>query len=342
MKTFKEFLIEEEDRGVTPMVNAIIAGFIPFGQGMWERITGKEPIEYYGMHVTGLEGIEKIGNKIQGTKKQLPVTTKPDAEIINLMNSGGILTSGGYFAIVKGTLVAQFEQDVNSFRDEQGRRWVDVTKVPVFASHFDWSMDVLEIQDNIYSEVIESQDGNPSNQNKYGGYEGYLKSFPFEEYDIEPTSQKEYIRTEDVKNFPEIFTLAMGASGKEKAAAISMYIDSVESLLKSDKYRVKLEDLFKNVGGSHKWDEMFLVDVEVIKVLADEESYDDYMDELFPDKKSEKSWMRKNKFSRAKLEFYRTNDNKKQILEDELRKIEKLNNRIKLNLNKKFDFPVEY
>ena len=342
MKTFKEFLIEEEDRGVTPMVNAIIAGFIPFGQGMWERITGKEPIEYYGMHVTGLEGIEKIGNKIQGTKKQLPVTTKPDAEIINLMNSGGILTSGGYFAIVKGTLVAQFEQDVNSFRDEQGRRWVDVTKVPVFASHFDWSMDVLEIQDNIYSEVIESQDGNPSNQNKYGGYEGYLKSFPFEEYDIEPTSQKEYIRSEDVKNFPEIFTLAMGASGKEKAAAISMYIDSVESLLKSDKYRVKLEDLFKNVGGSHKWDEMFLVDVEVIKVLADEESYDDYMEELFYNEKTAKAWLKGLKMGKAKVQLYATNDNKKRIIEDELVKIEKLNNRIKLNLNKKFDFPVEY
>ena len=56
MKTYKQFILEATDHGVTPIARAVIAGFIPFGQTMWERITGKVPIRMYGMHVTGLDG----------------------------------------------------------------------------------------------------------------------------------------------------------------------------------------------------------------------------------------------------------------------------------------------
>ena len=297
MKTYKQFILEATDRGVTPMVNAIIAGFIPFGKDMWERITGKVPIRMYGMHVTNLEGAEKIGKKLQGTRKQLPVTTKPDAEFIDIADSGGLLTSGGYIMIVEGEVVANFDRDVNSFRDEQGRRWVDVGKVPGFASHVEWVKDVMKLQDDITEKI------------------------------------------DDDIGFNKIL---IDGEGKQKAAAIRMYIDGVESLLKSDKYRLNLEDLFKNSTGHNTWNEMLVSDFDVIKVLVDEEPYDDEMEPVFYNRQSAQKWLNKNNMGGAKIQFYVEGDTKKKYITDELFKIEKLNGRIVLNLNKKFNFPVEY
>tara|TARA_Y100000361_G_scaffold41591_1_gene35664 strand:- start:2791 stop:3675 length:885 start_codon:yes stop_codon:yes gene_type:complete len=294
MKTFKEFL--SEDSGVTPIARAVIAGFIPFGQTMWERITGKVPIRMYGMHVTNQDGAEKIGKTLQKSKKQLPVTTKPDAEFVDIANSGGLLTSGGYIMIVEGDVVADFDRDVNSFRDEQGRRWVDVSKVPGFTSHIDWVNDVMELQDDITEKI------------------------------------------DDDIGFNQIFT---EGTGKQKAAAIRMYIDGVESLL-SNKYRINLEDLFKNSSGNNTWNEILMSNIEVVKVLADEEPYDDMMEPVFYNRQSAQKWLKKNKMGGAKIQFYVEGDTKKRYIEEELFKIEKLNGRITLNLNKKFNFPVEY
>lgn len=297
MKTYKQFILEATDHGVTPIARAVIAGFIPFGQTMWERITGKVPIRMYGMHITGLDGAEKIGKTLQKSKKQLPVTTKPDSEFIDIANSGGLLTSGGYIMIVEGDVVANFDRDVNSFRDEQGRRWVDVGKVPGFTSHIDWVKDVMELQDDISFKVLTY---------KY--------------------------------SFNEIFTKG---SGKQKSQAISMYIDGVESLL-SNKYRINLEDLFKNSSGNNTWNEILMSNIEVIKVLADEEPYDDMMEPVFYNRQSAQKWLKKNKMGGAKIQFYVEGDTKKKYITEELFKIEKLNGRITLNLNKKFNFPVEY
>ena len=299
MKTFRNFLVEEDntDRGITPIARAVIAGFIPFGQTMWERITGKIPIRMYGMHVTSQEGAETIGKRLQGSKKQLPVTTKPDAEFIDIATSGGILTSGGYIMIVEGDVVADFDRDVNSFRDEQGRRWVDIGKVPGFTSHIDWVKDVMELQDDISFKILTY---------KY--------------------------------SFNEIFTKG---TGKQKSQAISLYIDGVESLL-SNKYRINLEDLFKNSSGNNTWNEILMSDVEVIKVIADEEPYDDMMEPVFYNFQSAQKWLKKNKMGGAEIQFYGDDNIKKKYIEDELFKIQKLNGRITLNLNKKFNFPVEY
>ena len=301
MKTFLEHLNEEDntDRGITPIVRAVIAGFIPFGKDMWERITGKVPVRMYGMHITGLEGAEKIGKKLQGTRKQLPVTTRPDAEFIDIANSGGLLTSGGYIMIVEGEVVANFDRDVNSFRDEQGRRWVDVSKVPGFTSYLEWTKDILKLQNSILDKVSD----------------GHLKGFN------------------------SIFT---DGSGQQKGAAIGMYIDGVESLLKGDKYRLNLEDLFKNSSGNNTWNEVLMTDFDVIKVLADEEPYDDMMEPVFYNRQSAQKWLNKNNMGGAKIQFYVEGDTKKRYIEEELFKIEKLNGRIVLNLNKKFNFPVEY
>ena len=297
MKTYKQFILEATDHGVTPIARAVIAGFIPFGQTMWERITGKVPIRMYGIHITGLDGAEKIVKTLQKSKKQLPVTTKPDSEFIDIANSGGLLTSGGYIMIVEGDVVANFDRDVNSFRDEQGRRWVDVGKVPGFTSHIDWVKDVMELQDDISFKVLTY---------KY--------------------------------SFNEIFTKG---SGKQKSQAISMYIDGVESLL-SNKYRINLEDLFKNSSGNNTWNEILMSNIEVIKVLADEEPYDDMMEPVFYNRQSAQKWLKKNKMGGAKIQFYVEGDTKKKYITEELFKIEKLNGRITLNLNKKFNFPVEY
>ncbi len=66
------------------------------------------------------------------------------------------------------------------------------------------------------------------------------------------------------------------------------------------------------------------------------------MEPVFYNRQSAQKWLKKNKMGGAKIQFYVEGDTKKRYIEEELFKIEKLNGRITLNLNKKFNFPVEY
>ena len=342
MIRFKEFLTEGSDSKVAELV---IGNFIPFSAKMWNRITGKKAIEMYGMHVTDLEGLNTIVKRIEGTKKQLPVMTNPASEWKkNFALGQGVLTEGGVFVVVRGKNIVEFGQDIASWRDTQGRRWVDVSINSSFLERDDMIKAVEQIQLDIYHIVIEKQDRNPQLQVKYGVDE------KVRDVNIDP-DPAEYWRSNDVMDYGSIFEYG---TGKEKAAAIKMFIDKVEDELKKAKYKESIANFFLVGGGTsgidEMWDEILMVDSKVLKVFVDTDRLADdlWFREPYNLKSSRdfgdaelKIW-KKSQGYKFPIEGFSSSGDALRILNTETKKLQQLNNRIKLNIATGRKFPTDY
>ena len=343
MIRFKEFLTEGSDSRVAELV---IGNFIPFSAKMWNRITGKKAIEMYGMHVTDLEGLNTIAKRLVGTKKQLPVMTSPSSEYKKGFASGeGILTEGGVFVILQGKNVVEFGQDIASWRDTQGRRWVDISTSSSFLNRDDMMDAIEQIQLDIYHNVIEKQDQNPQVQAKYGVDE------KVRDVNIDP-DPAEYWRSNDVMDYGSIFEWG---TGKDKAAAIKMYIDKIEAELKKAKYKESIANFFL-VGGrsspgiDEMWDEILMIDTKILKVFISAEKLAEnlWFREPYNLKSSRdfgdvelKIW-KKSQGYRFPIEGFSSPSDALRILNTETKKLQQLNNRIKLNIATGRKFPTDY
>ena len=129
MKKFKQFLSEGSDTTINEIIfeSSDSDVIIPLSQTIWERLTGKKG-QKYAVHITDWEGLNNL-KRISGSKKGLPTMTDlPDNEIKKFIETGwGVLTEGGIWVVLKGTPVVEFGMDYGTFRDTQGRRWVDMT-----------------------------------------------------------------------------------------------------------------------------------------------------------------------------------------------------------------------
>ena len=237
MKTYKQHLTEGS---ATELSELILKGAIPFSEKMWNRITGKISTTMYGMHVTDWNGAFDILKKVVGRKKSLPVMTDPTTEWLAQFASGkGVLTDGGIFLICQGTVIAEFGEDIGSYRDKQGRRWVDLSFQHSFDLRHQWIEFVGELHEKIVEEIINSQDGSPAMQKKF-------KTVIPDYLDGDGT---EYWRSDDIQ---DIFSL-LGNYGNplEKRAAIIMYMEEVEKELKKPHYQESIMNMFL-FGGSHE------------------------------------------------------------------------------------------
>ena len=336
MQSFKQFLTEGE---ATNLSELILKGAIPFSEKMWNRITGKTPTVMYGMHVTDWNGVFDILNKVVGRKKSLPVMTDPTTEWLAQFASGrGVLTDGGIFLICQGTVIAEFGEDIGSYRDKQGRRWVDPSFTASFGLRLQWLGFLEKLHERILETVINSQDGNPAMQKKFGTV--------LPEYEDDPA---EYWRSNDVNDIMGL--LGNYGNPLEKRAAIIMYMEEVEKELKKPHYQESLMHMFL-FGGSHEdpmtggvsrqmWNELFMVDTEILKimVLCDAPGIN------LPLKYAQEEWKEGRDLERAvkKVVYYHSVD--KPIGKDlraDVEMLHKLNGRIKINLKKGFDFSTEY
>ena len=131
MKTFKEFLTEDQK---SHTVKSLVFGeggiygtrggvYIPLSLPMWKRITDVKKM--YGVHSTSIDGVEKLLRK-QRTAAQVS-TTDTASEAGTRWLSTGVATEGGAVALLKGDAAFEADDDIYSFKDKQGRRWVEST-----------------------------------------------------------------------------------------------------------------------------------------------------------------------------------------------------------------------
>ena len=174
---------------------------------MWKRIT--DIGEMYGVHATTVNGMEKLV-KIQGSSAQISTADWASEEGIQTMATG-IATEGGAVALVKGLAVYESDEDVYSYQDKQGRRWVELMNFkdtfPTLGKEID------EIKIKIYDKL---------------------------ESTLKKEWKKEYGKELTQGTFPDL-----GRFGKTSGKAIKMYFDEIERFLKKTSSQGKMKNALR-------------------------------------------------------------------------------------------------
>ena len=263
MKGFKQHLTEGSDTTINEILfNSSDADvIIPLSQTIWERLTGKKG-QKYAVHITDWKGLNDL-KRISGSKKGLPTMTDlPDNEIKKFIETQyGVLTEGGVWVVLKGTPVVEFAMDYGTWRDSQGRRWVDMTFKMDRDADLEHNMveGFRQLREDIYSAVIEVQDDNPELQKEMGSFD--------------PEDPDRW-RTDNVYNFNHIGGTNNRGTGKEKALALKMFIDGAEELV-----RQNLSGLLKVLSTPNEmrfhadWDEIILTKFKIDRMVIEYRTY---------------------------------------------------------------------
>ena len=263
MKTFRQFITEGGDTTINEIIfnssdNDVI---IPLSQTIWERLTGKKG-QKYAVHITDWEGLNDL-KRISGSKKGLPTMTDlADKEIKKFIETEyGVLTDGGVWVVLKGTPIIELGMDYGTWRDTQGRRWVDVTYKMDRDADLEHNMQVgfRQLREDIYSVVIEAQNDNPELQKEMGSFD--------------PEDPDRW-RTDNVWTFNHIGGTNNAGTGKEKALALKMFIDGAEELV-----RQNLSSLLKVLSKPDMmrfhadWDEIILTKFKIDRMVIEYRTY---------------------------------------------------------------------
>ena len=263
MKGFKQHLTEGSDTRINEIVfeSSDDDVIIPLSQTIWERLTGKKG-QKYAVHITDWEGLNDL-KRISGSKKGLPTMTDlPDNEIKKFIETQyGVLTEGGIWVVLKGTPVVEFAMDYGTWRDSQGRRWVDMTYKMDRDADLEHNMQqgFRDLREKIYTAVIEAQDDNPELQKEMGSFD--------------PEDPDRW-RSDNVYNFNHIGGVNNRGTGKEKALALKMFIDGAEELV-----RQNLSSLMKvltkpDMMRFHAdWDEIILTKFKIDRMVIEYRTY---------------------------------------------------------------------
>ena len=263
MKGFKQYLTEGSDTSINEIIfeSEDADVIIPLSQTIWERLTGKKG-QKYAVHITDGEGLNDL-KRISGSKKGLPTMTDlPDNEIKKFIDTQyGVLTEGGVWVVLKGTPVVEFAMDYGTWRDTQGRRWVDVTYKMDRDADLEHNMveGFRQLREDIYSAVIEAQDDNPELQKEMGSFD--------------PEDPDRW-RSDNVWNFNHIGGTNNAGTPKEKALALKMFIDGAEELVKQN-----LTDLMKVLSTPNEmrfhadWDEIILTKFKIDRMVIEDRAY---------------------------------------------------------------------
>ena len=268
MKSFKQYLTEGSD---TPVNEIIFESddadvLIPLSQTIWERLTGEKK-DKYAVHITDLEGLDSL-KRISGSKKGIPSMTDTSDKVINsfVQTQWGVLTEGGFWVVLKGKPVVELGMDYGTWRDTQGRRWVDITfKMDRFGDlQHNMITGFRDLREKIYADVIEAQDDNPELQKKMGSFD--------------PEDPDRW-RTDDVWNFNHIGGANNAGTPKEKALAIKMFIDGAEKLVKENLRDIQIMITTPSSMRYHAdWDEIIMTKFKIDRIVIEKRQIDRMVD----------------------------------------------------------------
>ena len=211
MRTFKKHLVEmSQSWSVKDLIFGEVARtyvHIPLSLPMWKRIT--EVKNMYGVHATTVNGMEKLV-KLQGSSAQISTVDWASKYGIESLVSG-IATEGGAIALVKGLAVFEADEDVYSYQDNQGRRWV---------------------------EIMNFKDAFPTIGNEIDKIK--LKIINRLEPELSKLWEKEYGKPLIQGSFPDLARFGTTAN-----KAIRMFFDEIERFLKKTSTQGKMKNAFK-------------------------------------------------------------------------------------------------
>ena len=268
MKSFKQYLTEGSD---TPVNEIIFESddadvLIPLSQTIWERLTGEKK-DKYAIHITDLEGLDSL-KRISGSKKGIPSMTDTSDKVIDsfVQTQWGVLTEGGFWVVLKGKPVVELGMDYGTWRDTQGRRWVDITfKMDRFGDlQHNMITGFRDLREKIYADVIEAQDDNPELQKKMGSFD--------------PEDPDRW-RTDNVWNFNHIGGANNAGTPKEKALAIKMFIDGAEKLVKENLRDIQIMITTPSSMRYHAdWDEIIMTKFKIDRIVIEKRQLDRMVD----------------------------------------------------------------
>ena len=212
MKKFKDFLLAESSTSwsVKDLIFGEVARtyvHIPLSLPMWKRIT--EVKNMYGVHATTVNGMEKLV-KLQGSSAQISTVDWASKYGIESLVSG-IATEGGAVALIKGLAIFEADEDVYSYQDNQGRRWV---------------------------EIMNFKDAFPTIGNEIDKIK--LKIINRLEPELSKLWEKEYGKPLTQGSFPDLARFGTTAN-----KAIRMFFDEIERFLKKTSTQGKMKNAFK-------------------------------------------------------------------------------------------------
>ena len=268
MKSFKQYLTEGSD---TPVNEIIFESddadvLIPLSQTIWERLTGEKK-DKYAVHITDLEGLDSL-KRISGSKKGIPSMTDTSDKVIDsfVQTQWGVLTEGGFWVVLKGKPVVELGMDYGTWRDTQGRRWVDITfKMDRFGDlQHNMITGFRDLREKIYADIIEAQDDNPELQKKMGSFD--------------PEDPDRW-RTDTVWNFNHIGGANNAGTPKEKALAIKMFIDGAEKLVKENLRDIQIMITTPSSMRYHAdWDEIIMTKFKIDRIVIEKRQLDRMVD----------------------------------------------------------------
>ena len=212
MKKFKDFLLTEGSTSwsVKDLIFGEVARtyvHIPLSLPMWKRIT--ELKDMYGVHATTVNGMEKLA-KLQGSSAQISTVDWASKYGIETLASG-VATDGGAVALIKGLAVFEADEDVYSYQDNQGRRWIEI-------------MNFKDTFPTIGNEIDKIK----------------LKIINRLEPELSKLWQKEYGKPLTQGSFPDLARF-----GSTSNKAIRMFFDEIEKFLKKTSTQGKMKNAFK-------------------------------------------------------------------------------------------------
>ena len=262
MKSFKQYLTEmAQSWSVKDLVYGEVARtyvHIPLSLPMWKRIT--EIKDMYGVHATTVDGIEKLA-KIQNSSAQISTVDYASQYGIESL-VGGIATEGGAVALVKGLAVFEADEDVYSYQDKQGRRWIEI-------------MNFKDVFPTIGDEVDKIK----------------LKIINKLEPELSKLWEKEYGKPLTQGSFPDLARF-----GKTANKGIRMFFDEIEKFLKKTSTQGKMKNAFrfKKTGSqallATDWNENIITKFKVETIIFNKKKLavnysmkDDILNKLLPD-----------------------------------------------------------
>ena len=263
MKTFKQYLSEGSDTSVNEIIfeSSDADVIIPLSQTVWERLTGEKK-DKYAVHITDREGLEDL-KRISGSKKGVPSMTDASDKVIKSFvdTEYGVLTEGGVWVVLKGKPIVELGMDYGTYRDKQGRRWVDITyKMDRFADlEHNMIQGFRQLREDIYSVVIEAQDDNPELQKEMGSFD--------------PEDPDRW-RSDNVYNFNHIGGVNSRGTQKEKALAIKMFIDGAEEMVRQNLRDIQIMITTPSSMRYHAdWDEIIMTKFKIARIVIEYRQY---------------------------------------------------------------------
>ena len=269
MKNFKDFLLKESAQSwsVKDLIFGEVARtyvHIPLSLPMWKRIT--EIKNMYGVHSTTVNGMEKLA-KLQGSSAQISTVDWASKYGIETLASG-VATDGGAVALIKGLAVFEADEDVYSYQDNQGRRWIEIM-------NFKDTFPTIGVEiDKIKLKIINRL-----------------------EPELSKLWKKEYGKPLTQGSFPDLARF-----GSTSNKAIRMFFDEIERFLKKTSTQGKMKNAFRMKSAEDSsvtdWNENIITKFKIENVIfskkrlavrfkyvdmGGEYSVSDVLANLFPD-----------------------------------------------------------